>query len=243
MPAITGMTPFELFGLEHRLAAGVTVGLAFVLPLTVRRLATRELQATLANVLASCLLGYLLIAPFIRVGVYGLPLREHLPLHLCGASVVLGTVMLWRRSFRVFEVVYFWGIGGVLAALLTPDLELGFPHPLFLLFFASHGLGLTAVMYATFVFGFRPRARSVAVAITATAAYAAVIYPVNLLLDANYLYLLRKPAQPSPLDYMGPWPWYILGLGALVVTVCLLCYAPFAVAQRLRRAGAERGTL
>ena len=65
------------------------------------------------------------------------------------------------------------------------------------------------------------------------------MFPVNLLLGSNYLYLMRKPFQPSPLDYMGPWPWYILGLAALVIAACLLCYLPFAVQDRLRRSGGK----
>ena len=237
------MTVFEPFGLQHWLSSGITIALSVLFPLLVRQLADDTLRETLAKALALCLAGYLLAGPIIRSGVYGYPLQENLPLHMCGASVVLGVFMLWLRSFRVYEVVYFWGIGGVLAALLTPDLQDGFPHPLFLLFFGGHGLALAAVMYATLVFGFRPRARSVGIAIGATAAYALVIFPVNLLLGSNYLFLMRKPFQPSPLDYMGPWPWYILGLVMLVVTVCLLCYMPFAVQDRLGRSGGNRSRI
>ena len=235
------MTDFESFGLQHGLAAGITVGLGIVLPLISRRVAGRELQEKLRKALALCLFGYVLFGPIVRSQVFDLPLRENLPLHLCGASVALGGLMLWLRSHRLYEVAYFWGTGGVLAALLTPDLQAGFPHPLFLLFFLGHGLALTAVMYATVVCGFRPRHASVPIALGATAGYALLIYPINVILGSNYLYLVRKPAQPSPLDYLGPWPWYILGLGALTVCVCLICYLPFAVHDRVsraRRAGA-----
>lgn len=234
------MTAFQPFGFQHWLSSGITIGLAILAPLLVRRLAGDALQQTLTKVLALCLASYLVAGPVIRSGVYGFPLRENLPLHMCGVSVILGTLMLWLRSFRVYEVVYFWGIGGVLAALLTPDLQDGFPHPLFLLFFAGHGLALAAVMHATFVFGFRPTARSVRIAIGATAVYALVMFPVNLLLGSNYLYLMRKPFQPSPLDYMGPWPWYILGLGAVVIAVCLLCYLPFAAQARFGGSGGKQ---
>lgn len=237
------MTLFELFGLQHWISSGVTIGSAVLLPWLVRRAADSRLQETLGRVLALCLVGYLVVGPVVRAGIYGFPLREHLPLHLCGASVTLGALMLWLRSFRVFEVVYFWGIGGVLAALLTPDLQMGFPHPLFLLFFAGHGLALTAVMYATLVLRFRPTFRSVVIAMGATALYALLIFPVNLLLGSNYLYLMRKPFQASPLDYMGPWPWYILGLAAVVVIVCLMCYLPFALQDRLRRSATNEGRM
>lgn len=140
--------------------------------------------------------------------------------------------MLWRASYRLYEVVYFWGIGGATAALLTPDLPVGFPHPVFLQFFIGHGSALTTVLFATIVMGFRPRAASVGIALAATAIYAVLIYPVNLMLDSNYLYLVQKPERPSPLDYLGPWPWYLLGLAAITIVACGLCYLPFAFKRR-----------
>ena len=172
---------------------------------------------------------YQVVGLTVRVRGYDLPLHAHLPLHLCGASTLLGAVMLYLRSYRLYEIVYFWGTGGALAALATPDLAAGFPHPLFLLFFIGHGLSLIAPMFATIVWGFRPKWTSLAVALAATALYALLIYPVNLVLGSNYLFLMRKPDQPTLLDSFGPWPWYILALGASTVLICVLCYLPFAV--------------
>ena len=206
----------------------MTLTLAVALPLAIRRWANPGLLTPLRKALAGCLLLYLTTGIIVRTQIYGLALQEHLPLHLCGASIMLGAIMLWRASYPLYEIVYFWGIGGAIAALLTPDLPVGFPHPFFLLFFIGHGLAVTTVLFATIVIGFRPRAASVGIAIAATAGYALLIYPVNLLLGSNYLYLLHKPERPSPLDYLGPWPWYILGLAAITVIACALCYLPFA---------------
>jgi len=179
--------------------------------------------------MALLLLAYLGVSLAVKTVAYILPLRDNLPLHICGASIVLGAIMLWRRSYQLFEVVYFWGIGGTLAALFTPDLLEGFPHPLFLLFFAGHGFSLSAVAFGALVCDFRPRPASVAMALGVTGIYAALIFAVNLLLGSNYLYLMHKPAQPSIVDFLGPWPWYIIGLAAVTVVVCLLCYLPYAV--------------
>jgi hypothetical integral membrane protein (TIGR02206 family) len=48
--------------------------------------------------------------------------RTMLPLHLCSVSVYLSALMLLARSRGLYEYMYFVGLGGALAALLTPDL-------------------------------------------------------------------------------------------------------------------------
>jgi hypothetical integral membrane protein (TIGR02206 family) len=44
--------------------------------------------------------------------------------------------------------------------------------------------------------------------------YAAFVGLVDRVSGANFMFLLHKPEAASPLDAMGPWPWYLLG-GAL----------------------------
>lgn len=174
------------------------------------------------------------LGPAVRAGIYGMPLAEHLPLHLCGMTVTLGGFMLWLRSYRLYQVLYYWGTGGALVALVTPDVVQAFPHPEFFLFFMSHGLGFMSIMFATLVMGFRPRPRSLLIVMPITAAYALLMYPVNLLLGSNYLFLLAKPAQPSPLDWFGPWPSYLPGLVGMAAVALVLLYIPFAVIDLLR---------
>lgn len=225
---------FVPFGLQHWLGTGITVAIAVLLPVLVRWYASPPGQDAARRIIAVCLLIDIGLGLAVRVGVYGLPLLEHLPLHLCGMSVTLGAFMLWLRSYRLYQVLYYWGTGGVLVALLTPDVEQAFPHPIFFLFFLSHGLAFMAVMFATVVMGFRPRARSLLIVMPVTAAYALFMYPVNLVLGSNYLFLLAKPAQPSPLDFFGPWPWYLPGLVVMVAAALLLLYAPYAVFDMVR---------
>ena len=185
-------------------------------------------------VIAVCMFIDIGLGPAVRAGIYGMPLAEHLPLHLCGMTVTLGGFMLWLRSYRLYQVLYYWGTGGALVALITPDVVQAFPHPVFFLFFLSHGLGFMSIMFATLVMGFRPRPSSLLIVMPITAAYALLMYPVNLLLGSNYLFLLAKPAQPSPLDWFGPWPSYLPGLVGMAAVALVLLYVPFAVIDLLR---------
>lgn len=82
-------------------------------------------------------------------------LQTNLPLHLC--SVWLSAYMLARRSYRVYELAYFLGIGGALQALLTPDAGIyGLPHFRAVQTLTAHGAIFLAPIYMTVVEGMRP---------------------------------------------------------------------------------------
>lgn len=84
-----------------------------------------------------------------------------LPLHVCSALVWVGALGLVMRSYKIYEFMYFMGIGGALQALLTPDLGIyGFPHYRFWQTYLSHGLIVTAAIYMTVVEGFCPTWKS-----------------------------------------------------------------------------------
>src|SRR2546430_12401146 len=53
--------------------------------------------------------------------------QDMLPMQMCDWGMVVVIVAMWTGSQRWFEVAYFWGIGGTLQAVLTPNLRFGFP--------------------------------------------------------------------------------------------------------------------
>lgn len=222
---------FVLFGGEHLL----TLVLMLVLALVVSRVAPRDRHLRLAWLMVVLLIAQEVVKLYVFVGVYDRSWKESLPLDLCRANQFLCVYMLVRHSYRVFEVAYFWAMGGSLAALITPDIAYGFPDPRFLMFFFSHGLVVLATLYAIFGYGFRPRLRSIAVALGITGGYALIVGCLNYLLDTNYLFLRAKPEVPTVLDLLGPSPIYVLGLFGLAILVCFLCYAPFALTRRNSR--------
>jgi hypothetical integral membrane protein (TIGR02206 family) len=218
--------PFVPFGSAHVITLGVIVFLVFAVPIALKSINDSR-RLAIARVLAVFLVLSESGKPLVSVLIYQNSINISLPLHMCGVAAFLTAWMLWRQSYKSYEVVYFWGVGGGIPAMLTPDLLAGFPHPTFFYFFISHGLVLLGVMYATFVFSFRPTLTSVRKAIIATIGLMAVIYPINLLLKSNYMYLLAKPEQLTLMEFMGSWPWYILTLTVIGIVVYLICYLPF----------------
>ena len=153
-----------------------------------------------------------------------------LPLHLCGVGIVLAAFLLINRSYLLYELVFFWGLGGAIQALLTPDIGIyGFPHYRFFQFFGSHGLLIFASLYMTWVGGMRPTHRSIWKVMGITNIYLVFIAGFNLLVDGNYLFICYKPENGSIMDAMGPWPWYILVLELVAVISFYLYYLPFVL--------------
>lgn len=235
-PSPPSEPPFVLFGPTHLATLAVVLAAVVVLPLAARRWppdARRRVAVALALVLVVGRFADTLM----RKLVFAVPIHDQLPLHLCGILAFVCAYMLWRASYPTFEVAYFWVLAGATQALLTPDLPIGFPHPGYLTFFLNHALLVVAVAWGIGVFGFRPRRRSIVKAWVAVNLFAALVAPVNLLLDTNYLYLRRKPAGASLLDHFGPWPWYLLVLEAVALALFALCYLPWWLADRGRGAG------
>lgn len=155
-----------------------------------------------------------------------------LPLHICTFSNLLCAIMLWSRSYRVFEVQYFWGFAGVIQALLTPDIgRFGFPHFVFIIFFTSHGIILAAVTFMLVAERYRPRWASVGWATAATLAFLAFVGVVNWLTGGNYMFVGYKPAFASLIDFLGPWPWYVLPMIGIGIIASVVVYLPFAIAD------------
>lgn len=161
-----------------------------------------------------------------------------LPLHLCGMGIVLGSVLMFKRNYLLYELVYFWGLGGAIQALLTPNIgEYGYPHYRYYQFFVSHGVLILASLYMTWVGGMRPTHRSIWKVWGITNVYLLIIASFNWMSNGNYLFICHKPETGSIIDFMGPWPWYILVLELVAIISFYIYYAPFAIKDLVSRRG------
>jgi hypothetical integral membrane protein (TIGR02206 family) len=159
-------------------------------------------------------------------------IRYSLPLHLCEAGCFIVAAALWWRTAFAFEISYFWGLGGTLPGLFTPDIPGHFPEPVYFQYYAEHGLLVLGAFYMVVALRMRPAERAVLRVSIATAIYAAAVGAVDYVTGGNYLFLRDLPPTRTLLDYLGPWPWYIVTLTVLAVTVFTLLYLPFAHQSR-----------
>ncbi len=220
--------PFTPFGTTHLLTIAAILLVSIGLPLWLRRSGSERLTRRFAVGLAGFGIVHEVVKTWAWVVIWDQPLATSLPLEICGVAVFLTAVVLIWRNYRVYEVLYFWGLAGAVQAILTPEMPRDFPHPIYLTFFISHGLILVGVFYATLAFRMRPTWKSIPRVFAITLIYAfCVVAPINLLLDTNYMFLRGKPASESVLDLFGPWPWYIAGTAAFTLASFVFYYLPF----------------
>ena len=232
---------FVLFSPAHLLTVAVVMGVSVLLPLWVRRNCSERQGIQVAVGLGIFVVAHEVVKAWIRVTVYDHRSADVLPFHLCSTAIMATAVLMLWRSRLAYELTYFWGFSGTLQAILTPDLEEPFPHPLYLSYFFTHGLIILGALYGTLVFRFRPSPRSMVRVYVITAIFCFVlILPLNYLIDTNYVYMRYKPAGASLLDYLGSWPWYMLSVAGLAWLFFAATYAPFYVMDHVAR---RRGSL
>lgn len=157
-------------------------------------------------------------------------IQTMLPLHICSVLVWLAGFMLINKNYRIYEFAYFIGIGGAMQAILTPDAGIyGFPHYRIFQTMISHGLLITSAVYMTTIEGFRPTWKSLWRVVIGMNIYAAIIFPINLLLGTNYLFINGKPATASLLDALPAWPYYIVYMELIGFVIFFLLYLPFMI--------------
>ena len=180
---------------------------------------------------ASIMLFYIVSFEIWSISVGFFTFKYSLPLHLCDVAVILAALMLLTKNKYLFEITYFWGLGGSLLAILTPDITESWPHFNFINYFLSHGGIITCVLFMVIIENYKVNLKSVFRVFLITNLYMFIIAGVNIILKSNYLYICRKPSNPTLIDLLGPWPWYNLSLEGVSLTIFLILYLPFMLKQ------------
>ncbi len=172
-------------------------------------------------------IGFLLVAYaavlYMQQGMnHALSWAYSLPLDLCNLVLIACIISLFRPNKFTTELAYYWGLGGGLQAMATPDLAVGFPSWDFILFFWGHGVTLIAIIFLVSGGQFRPTGKSVIRTMIALNMYGLLVGGLDYLTGWNYGYLCRKPSEPSLFDVLGPWPWYLLSVELVAFVTFLL---------------------
>jgi hypothetical integral membrane protein (TIGR02206 family) len=157
-----------------------------------------------------------------------------LPLALCNMAVlVAAAACLWQVPMLV-ELTYFWGLTGTFQAVITPDLDVGFPHLVFFQYVVGHVGIVTGALFLIIGLRVTPRPGAVRRTYAVTAAYTAFVGIVDWLSGANYMFLRHPPSNWTILRLLGPWPWYIVTAAAVAVVLFAALNLPFWYSRRRR---------
>lgn len=158
-----------------------------------------------------------------------------IPFHLCDIAAFTGGFALLLRKQLLASLTYFWGLAATIQALITPNIAVTFPHWPFTMFFVHHFAVVGAALYLPIVEGWRPENplwKSPLKVFGWSLAYLAFALGVNTLLGTNFGFASRPPDNPSLIDHLGPWPWYLVAMAAIALVFYLLLALPFARGSR-----------
>lgn len=161
-----------------------------------------------------------------------------LPLDLCDVLVWIAVLALaWPRRWTL-EVLWFLGLAGSGMALLTPDLGRTPSAGVLVAYFVAHGGIVAAALHLAWSGAFRPRRGAWWRVFLIVNAYAALVALFDAAFGTNYMYLREKPAAPSLLDLLGPWPWYVLACEPVALLLLFALDLPFRRGRTRGAAGA-----
>lgn len=222
---------FVMWSAEHVLALLFFALLGYLLIRRAARTTAPAYKNRLFKGMGWVISGTVIGWSLLEMGLGNFNVSQDLPLPLCNFLALLLPLFTLTRSLFLFELFYFWVLSGTLQAIITPDLQDSFPHYHFLKYWIVH-LGLViVVLYAAVVYKMRPTLKSVLKAFIWLQPYVLFCMGVNYALGANYLYLNAKPPMASLLDFMGPWPVYILVAQLIAMPLFLLAYLPFVLCK------------
>ena len=232
--------PFIILGTSHLVTLAIILCLAIFFPRNYRDKPVSQ-KENIAKILGISIIALELIKPFLWHSM-DYPWIRLLPIHMCSLSGFFIGIFLLTNRRLFFEVAFFWGIGGGINALITPDVTMTFPDPKYILFFLGHGLLMVNIGYACIALSNRPTFHSVKNGIFFSLGALPFIYIINLLLGppANYWYLGAKPTEgQSIMDFFPDPPLHIPLLVIIGAFLFLLIYSPYWVYDKLKKPDAE----
>ena len=217
---------FQLFGLQHTVALFLVV----LVSMLAFRAGRSEYSKSFNKV------GTMFFALY-GASVWWYKLRDgidwgnDLPLQLCDVVYLLCLACFLAPKPVLVTLSTYWGLGGTVQALLTPDVTQAFPSAEFTIFFVGHSAIVVAIF---FLLGRAPHDRLAGLSGLKTSflgllGYVVVAGTFNKLLGVNYGYLSSKPQASSILDVLGPWPVYVLG----GLAIALVLFSVIAGALKL----------
>lgn len=170
------------------------------------------------------------------LAITGRFLWGYLPLHLCGINIFLIIAHAWKPSRMLDNFLYLVCIPGALAALLFPNwttlplaniyhIHSSIVHILLVLYPLVQAVNGKLQLHLKYI----PRALGFLVLM------AIPIYGLNLLLDTNFMFLMRADAGNPLALFEQMWGSHLLGFPVIIAGVVIVMYLPVMISKKLKK--------
>lgn len=160
--------------------------------------------------------------------------KANLPIGVCSFSLYMGIYVIFTKNWKVFEIGYFWAIGGVLSVVF-PDILYGPDRFRYYVYLFLHMIFFFMYMYMMFVHNFVPKFKSFRKSFVALLLVVLIfIIPVNLIFGTNFMYLLDPGDTPFALFENPSYVLYLIGCILLSMVGMTLWYMPVAIYNKLK---------
>lgn len=174
-------------------------------------------------------LGYIFILAKI-FDIYYRIIYEHekwtstLPLNLCNVSLIIAGVYFINRRNIVFNFVYFYFTGAILAILL-PNLNPYYTKFYIYVFMGTHALEIIAVIYAFIHLNARVTKKGLYLSLIGYILLSCISLVVNSKLGTNYMFV--SDYVLSALNFIKPIELYTILYTILFMISMIITYLPF----------------
>lgn len=166
-----------------------------------------------------------------RVYVEGENFIAVIPLNLCNVALILGGIYLIYKNTYIFNIVYFWVSGAILAVILPGINTYNTKFYVFIFIFA-HMIEIFVVIY-TFIYTDEKITKlGLLVAILAFLLLNLISYFVNIKLGTNYMFI--NDYILSMLSFMPINIYRILYLGIFIISM-IIVYLPFIHINKIKK--------
>lgn len=158
-----------------------------------------------------------------------------LPVGVCAFSMFMSIYIMFTKNFKVFEIAYFWAIGGVVS-ILFPDILYGPDRFRYYQYVIGHVSFFFMIMYMLFVHDYIPTFNSFKKSFLLLLAVVLLfIIPFNNIFDTNFMYLLEPGDTPFELFWGKGYFLYLIGSIVLSAIVIYVWYLPIIVYTKYKK--------
>lgn len=224
--------PFALWGLSHAMPVLIFIAVTTISIMYGKKLTSRLQKKKLLLALS--------LIPFFAFALYTIihlvkdtyTIQNDLPIHICRVLALAAPIVYWKENKFWTGIFYFWILVGTFNAVIAADIRHDFPHWNYFVYFAMHTGLITLPLYNCIVLGHRIRKVDIWNAFWVANIFLLLTMALNFAISSNYMFTRHKPVVASMMDVMGPWPWYLVVLQFVAVTLFVIVYLPFWVRDR-----------